>query len=165
MSLLVTLLSPLWPYASTIQTLEMASTWFMVGLIWFVQIVHYPLMAHVPPEAFPAYERLHCQLTTYVVMPVMCLELACSVLRFTMDYVKWQEAMAGEGVGEIADAFPYRSALRLGLLLGVWGLTAFASVPSHGVLSTTWDAGVHAFLVKSNWGRTVLWTLRGYLLF
>lgn len=140
------------PYMVPIQTVETAATWFMVGLIWFVQVVHYPLMAYVPPEAFPAYERLHCQLTTYVVMPVMCLELVCAVLCVLVDF------------GKQAPLVPYGSLLRLGLLLGVWGLTAFASVPSHGVLSSRWDASVHAFLVKSNWGRTLLWTLRGVLL-
>ena len=37
---------------------NLAATWFMVGLIWFVQVVHYPLFAAVPAgEPFAAYHR------------------------------------------------------------------------------------------------------------
>ena len=32
-----------------------AATLFMVGLIWFVQVVHYPLFARVGPDAFVPY--------------------------------------------------------------------------------------------------------------
>ena len=58
---------------------QFASTLFMVGLIWFVQIVHYPLFAGVGADQFSQYEQQHQQLTTYVVMPVMLLELATAI--------------------------------------------------------------------------------------
>ena len=32
-----------------------AATWFMAGLHWFVQVVHYPLFADVGTERFIAY--------------------------------------------------------------------------------------------------------------
>ena len=54
---------------------QVFATVFMVGLIWFVQIVHYPLYANVGREQFPEYEALHNRLTTWVVGPAMLLEM------------------------------------------------------------------------------------------
>lgn len=59
---------------------QVFATLFMVGLIWFVQIVHYPLYANVGREQFPEYETLHNQLTTRVVGPVMLVEMATAVV-------------------------------------------------------------------------------------
>ena len=50
--------------------LHAASTLSMVGLIWFVQVVHYPLFARVE-QGFIAYEQIHQQRTTWVVAPLM----------------------------------------------------------------------------------------------
>ena len=44
---------------------QVFATLFMVGLIWFVQIVHYPLYANVGREQFPEYEALHNRMTTW----------------------------------------------------------------------------------------------------
>jgi len=46
-----------------------AATLVMVGVIWFVQVVHYPLMARVSASEFAAYEREHQNRTTFVVAP------------------------------------------------------------------------------------------------
>lgn len=40
-----------------------ATTLFMVGVIWFVQIVHYPLCSRVGGAAFAGYERDHVRRT------------------------------------------------------------------------------------------------------
>lgn len=36
-----------------------AATLWMTGLIWFVQVVHYPLFALVGSTGFAAYESAH----------------------------------------------------------------------------------------------------------
>jgi hypothetical protein len=38
---------------------HLAATAAMVGLIWFVQVVHYPLFASVGADEFVAYENAH----------------------------------------------------------------------------------------------------------
>ena len=53
-----------------------ASTLAMAGVIWFVQVVHYPLFAEVAAERFAGYEASHRRLTTRVVAPLMLVELA-----------------------------------------------------------------------------------------
>ena len=46
-----------------------AATLYMTGLIWFVQVVHYPLMGLTGKAEFSAYEQRHTLLTTWVVAP------------------------------------------------------------------------------------------------
>ena len=47
-----------------ILTANVGSTLFMTGLIWFVQIVHYPLMGMVPKSEFQKYALAHQRRTT-----------------------------------------------------------------------------------------------------
>ena len=53
-----------------------AATLFMVGLIWFVQRVHYPLLSGVGSREFATYEQAHVGRTFPVVGPPMVLEAA-----------------------------------------------------------------------------------------
>ena len=60
--------------------IQTAATLAMVGLIWFVQIVHYLLYAQVGRTEFRRYEMDHQRLTTLVVAPLMLCELVTAVL-------------------------------------------------------------------------------------
>lgn len=53
---------------------HVAATWFMVGLIWFVQLVHYPLFARVGRGGFAAYEGAHSWRTTAAIALAWPLE-------------------------------------------------------------------------------------------
>lgn len=123
------------------------ATLAMVGLIWFVQVVHYPLMGRVGRSEFVEYERLHQQRTTWVVAPLMLTESAAAALLIT-----WLPA-GRAWLGWIGAA----------LLAGVWASTFFWQVPLHARLGETFDAATHRRLVRSNWLRTGLWTMRGVL--
>ena len=50
----------------TIFWINIASTWFMIGLIWFVQIVHYPLFVYVGSKEFRTFHENHKILITPV---------------------------------------------------------------------------------------------------
>ncbi|MDX1579501.1 MAG: hypothetical protein R3266_13530, partial [Gemmatimonadota bacterium] len=56
--------------------LHLASTLAVVGLIWFVQVVHYPLLARTDGSAFRAAHRFHTDRTGRVVIPLMLAEVA-----------------------------------------------------------------------------------------
>jgi hypothetical protein len=129
--------------------LNLLATWFMVGLIWFVQVVHYPLFDLVDQGGFAAYEQAHRWRTSLVVGPPMLLEVTTA-----LGLVLVQPKGVNSGL------------LWVGLLMlgGIWLLTALASIPSHEVLSHGYSAKAHQFLVVSNWGRTLLWTARGLIM-
>jgi len=59
------------------------ATLYMAGLIWFVQLVHYPLLARVGAAGFAAYEGRAPALDTFAVGPPMVVEaLAALFLAF-----------------------------------------------------------------------------------
>lgn len=127
--------------------LHAAATWFMAGLIWFVQIVHYPLFAQVGATEFVRYEQLHQRMTAWVVGPGMLIELATGTA-----LLRW-----GVRIGH--------ASVWTGLVLiaTIWLCTALISVPAHRSLTQKFTASVHNVLVRSNWIRTTAWTLRGLL--
>ena len=130
-------------------TVQLVCTLMMCGLIWFVQIVHYPMFAVVGKDAFCSYERIHQRRTTWVVVPVMCLEMATAV--------GWMMLSRDSGTFPIA-------AIGLGLLLTTWLSTALLQVPCHRSLEREFSVAVHRRLVRTNWIRTAAWTARGLLL-
>lgn len=124
-----------------------AATLFMTGLIWFVQIVHYPLMHAVGHDDFTEYEALHTRRTTWVVMPPMMLELITAIALVTI-----YRPPANPGLGlTIAGA---------AMLALVWASTFLIQVPHHQRLGTGFDESAWSALVRSNWIRTVLWSAR-----
>lgn len=125
-----------------------AATLFMLGVIWFVQVVHYPLFAITGRTEFHAYEQRHTALTTWVVAPPMLLELLTALLIF------WFRPTGVE---------TWQIWIGLTLLGVIWLSTALIQVPCHEVLSQGFDPVVHQRLVATNWIRTSAWSLRGLL--
>ncbi len=56
-----------------------AATLFMTGVIWFVQVVHYPLYRLVSVAEFARYETAHTFWTTIVVAPPMVAEMVTAL--------------------------------------------------------------------------------------
>jgi hypothetical protein len=129
--------------------LHMAACLFMVGLIWVIQIVHYPLFDGVGTAEFPAYQRRHQHLMTWVVGPPMLMEVVSAVALIAVPPTQVGSATLWIG----------------NMLLGViWLSTIRLQVPCHAALSEGFQATVHARLVRSNWIRTAAWSARGILL-
>ena len=63
----------------TLLLIHLALTAAMTGLIWFVQIVHYPLYREVPEDAFAAYQQRHLRGAGPLIAPIR----ASSVGRMT----------------------------------------------------------------------------------
>ena len=121
-----------------------ATTLFMVGVIWFVQIVHYPLFSLVGEAAFPEYERHHARRTGWVVAMPMLLELGTAIATV------WCLGGALAWCG-------------LGLLAVAWVSTGLWQVPAHRRLEGGFDAVTHRRLMRTNWVRTVAWSARGII--
>ena len=120
-----------------------AAALFMTGVIWFVQIVHYPLFGRVGAANFRAYEREHARRTGWVVGPAMVVELLLAL------------ALAARG-GLLAWA-------GLALLAVIWTSTALVQVPLHRRLERGADVAAQRRLVRTNWIRTAAWTARAVI--
>ncbi len=127
--------------------LHLLATLALVGLIWIVQVVHYPLMAEVR-EGFVRYHELHCARIGWLVAPLMGLEALTAMLLL-------QARPAGVGTGWVW--------LGLGLVAVIWLATALLSVPEHARLALGYDAEAIQRLVRTNWVRTLAWSARGAL--
>lgn len=130
--------------------IHLAATLFMTGVIWFVQVVHYPLFFAVDRSAFPSYGKQHAARTTWIVAPPMLVELASALLLF------WIRP---------ANVATWSLSVGLSLLAVIWISTALVQVTTHEVLQKGFEATAHRRLVRTNWIRTVAWSLRGLLFF
>jgi hypothetical protein len=120
----------------------------MFGVIWFVQIVHYPLFAMVGREGFATYESAHQRMTTWVVAPLMLVELASA---------------AWLAIRVIAPVRLMEAWVGLALTVAAWASTFALQVPLHEELARGFDAAAAERLVVTNWLRTAAWSLRGGL--
>lgn len=129
---------------------HLGASLFMTGLIWFVQVVHYPLFAKVGEQGYAAYQTAHMRLTTWVVGPPMLVELATAVALISGGRPDW-----------LSSRWAWTN---LALLAVIWLSTAFLQSPAHAKLTSGFAAGPHGLLVTSNWLRTLLWSGRSALL-
>ena len=118
----------------------------LTGLIWTVQLVHYPGLALVGKADFARYHAAHTARMGLLAGPLMVAELALAL---------W---LAGAGRA----ALPYGAGWwSLVLVLATWAVTFFVSVPFHNRLAASgYDYIVIDGLTRTNWLRTAAWTLR-----
>lgn len=124
------------------------ATLALIGLIWTIQIVHYPLFANVGAEQYADYQTSHMSRITYVVAPLMLIELGAAIYFVFVSY-------------ESINVSYFRFGLALVLI--IWASTMFIQSPIHGRLAQAFDADLVKNLVLTNWIRTICWTLRGAL--
>lgn len=131
---------------NTLVIVNAAATWMMVGVIWFVQAVHYPLLAVVPVESARVTAVDHQARTARVVMLPMAAEGVTTLwLMFDRpDAVSWLLAWAGGVCVAVA-------------LMS----TVLLSVPRHGRMATEPTSSIGRELVITNWPRTIAWTAHG----
>lgn len=128
---------------------NLLATLFMTGVIWIVQVVHYPLFSRVSDDLFRNYIADHNVLITYVVLPPMLIEAGTALLLI------WER--------------PSQMSLPLALtgliLVGIiWFSTFFLQVPQHNILMRGFDENAYRLLVETNWVRTFGWSMRSLLM-
>lgn len=129
---------------------QLLSTLGMLGVIWFVQIAHYPMFLEIVPSSFPRYEAAYANRMGYVAGPLMVAELLSSLLLLAPSLrppcVRSAEAWVG-----------------LALVALLWASTAFVQVPLHNQLHEGYNADAIRKLILTNWIRTAAWTARAGL--
>ena len=117
------------------------STSLMVGVIWVIQLLHYPSFNFINDKKYIEFQHFHMQRISFIVIPAMLIELASALLL----------------------AYFFRSSLiiiLLALLLGVWAITFIFFTNMHQKLTDGYSQNIVDRLVQINWSRTILWSLR-----
>ena len=126
--------------------INLVCTWYLVGLIWMVQVVHYNLFDRVGESAFVQYESDHTRLITPIVVPPMMLELVTAAWLLS-------SSPAGLPRWAVIAAFAF--------VILIWLSTFLIQVPLHSRLVNGFSPEDCRKLVDTNWIRTVLWSTRG----
>ncbi len=127
-------------------SVHLLATVYMTGLIWFVQLVHYPLFAAVGDDNFVAYQRRHMARSTWAVGPAMLIEVLTAIWLF---------------LDPVAHRTP--PALGVGLVGVAWISTWCLQVPLHRKLLHGFDHAAAVKLVRTNWVRTFAWSARSFI--
>jgi hypothetical protein len=132
--------------ADFVLVLHFMLTVFMTGLIWTIQLVHYPTFHYINLGTYTTFHEFHMKRISIIVVPVMTLELLTGLLLVVLN--------------------PERlNLINIVFLILIWISTAVLSVPSHANLEKSYSFNEVTKLVKTNWPRTLFWTLRTAILF
>lgn len=134
---------------SNILLLNLIVTAMLTGLIWTIQLVHYPSFRFIREEDFIEFEKFHCKSISFIVAPLMSIELILANLLIIYDF---------------NSIYFNHFLIAFFLVLIVWLSTLIFQMPYHKKLEEGFDHKVQKLLVKSNWIRTMAWSIRLLLL-
>ena len=122
------------------------SAFLLTGVIWTIQLIHYPSFHYIDKLSFVNFHKFHERRISIIVIPLMIVELITSVVLY------------------MNDTSSLIFALNLAIIVLIWCSTFFIQVPIHTILSSGKDKKMIEKLVKTNWIRTFLWTIRMLLI-
>ena len=122
-------------------------TSIMTGVIWVIQIVHYPSFHFIEKELYTAFQKFHMNKISIIVIPIMLAELITGMMLFL----------------DKSSKSPFLIVSFVILIL-IWLITGVFFSKAHNELMTGYQELVVNQLVVMNWIRTLLWTLRLLLL-
>lgn len=124
--------------------LQLVATAMMTGVIWLIQRVQYPIFLGLQTDQFSKWHELHSSRITWVVAPLMILELATSGALVFLN-----------------ESYFLIHVFIFILTLVIWLITFFISVPLHEKLSQNgFDSSVIYSLIRTNWSRTLTYSLK-----
>lgn len=125
---------------ASIELVHAAAVFALTGLIWTIQLVHYPMFKFVEAPHWPRFHALHSRNITFIVFPLMLLELMTSLQFFV-------------------DIKSPTNTIFLACAATTWLLTFLIFIPLHGKVANRPIAKVFDKLVAFNWARVATWTI------
>ena len=125
--------------------LHLFSTAMLTGLIWTIQVVHYPSFLWIEKKEFVRFEGFHAKSISLIVVPLMLCEILTAIALCVFN-----------------EALSYNQPFLISIVaLGLIWLSTFAvQVPLHSKLAEGWSEEHIRTLIRTNWFRTILWTVR-----
>lgn len=133
----------------TVLVISTVATWAMIGVIWLVQVLQYPMLARFSALEPATAAQEHQRRISYVVGPFMAAEGVTAL---------WLLVDRPPGMSVIS---AWAAAALLGVALAS---TVAVQVPLHSKLAVAHDDDICRRLITTNWVRTAAWTARGVLL-
>jgi len=130
--------------------LHIITTSIMIGVIWVIQLVHYPSFHYIDRSSYELFQDFHMRNISWIVFPVMSVELVTGILLI-------QSPIFGS-----SNKLFFISMILLAL---IWFLTATLFISIHKNLSKGFNKDIINKLVNLNWLRTILWSLRIVFIF
>tara|TARA_B100002051_G_C16594930_1_gene564844 strand:- start:236 stop:640 length:405 start_codon:yes stop_codon:yes gene_type:complete len=128
-------------------TVHLIFTAIMVGVIWLVQVVHYPSFNFIDKKFYSDFQNFHIKRISFIVIPVMLLELVSGLILIFLD-----------------NRHSTPSLISFGILILIWIITGLFFAKAHQDLTVGYDREIVKKIIKLNWIRTLLWSIRLILL-
>ena len=127
--------------------LQVLTTWTLLGILWFMQLVHYPLFKRIK-ENFVKYEKEHLKRTAAFLVPLLVIDFALNVMLVIS-----------------LEKGPYTFLISFALAMNIitWLSAFFFQIEQHQTLSTHFSKSIVHKLVKTNWVSTIAWTIKSAL--
>lgn len=127
------------PHAVSFDVLQLVVTGYLVGLIWLIQLIHYPAFRHIESTSWGHFHQAHSAMLGLLAGGPMIVSLLVGLwLSYTMGTARQHVALGCEVVA--------------------WIVTFGLSVPEHARLAKGKDAMAISRLIRWNWLRTMAWT-------
>jgi len=121
----------------------------VTGVVWFMQVVHYPLLTYTNPDKWTEFNEKRRMYTMMLTYPLMAFE---ALTGFTLILLATQ-----------SPSYPYL-AVSLGILLALLIYTFMYLNPLLKKMTGPADEISHKKFIKLHWVRTIGWSLRLLLL-
>lgn len=119
------------------------STAIMVGVIWVIQLIHYPSFHFIKESNYSKFQQFHMNRISIIVIPTMIIEIISGLLIF------W--SVFHSNIFFISSLF---------ILISIWAITFIFFTKMHQGLVFGYNQEIVNKLILINWSRTLLWSLR-----
>lgn len=120
--------------------LHLFATLLMTGVVWFVQLVHYPSFRFVADDKGSEAARIHQRNTSMLVIPLVLVEMGTGILLMFSSWIT---------------QYGNYLLINLALLFLVWGVTFLRMFPIYRRLNENMNEESISSLISTNWIRTL----------
>lgn len=133
----------------TLLVIHLTATLFMVGLIWTIHYVHYPLFANVGQSTYASFQAAHVERIGKLLFVPWLTEGITLIGVLALAFLGGHKALRVPSV---------INGVAMSVVLVISG---FWSAPTHAKLADGFDNSLHDQLMTVNLIRTLAWTVCG----
>ncbi|NBW92355.1 MAG: hypothetical protein EBR53_07875 [Actinobacteria bacterium] len=128
---------------------HLSATLFMVGLIWTIHYVHYPLFAKVGEQTYVDFQTAHVERIGKLLLLPWLTEGVTLIAILALAFLGTHKALR------------IPTLINGAAMAVVLVISGFWSAPAHGKLADGFDKAVHDQLMTANLIRTLAWSVCG----